>query len=214
MTSLTLVVATIKGRERSLERTLLSYSNETGRPFAQRIAHNYATVGAAWADVLPEMHTDLAHLGTDDVTAEGRWANEIRFEWEEHESLAVPLMMRMPERTLESHGAWGVMHVQRTEVPWCGVPVVPKCCYRRCADALVETGLPQNYSDNVICDVVRSHGHMLVARPKYQLGHWWASGGLGTTRDEQDHAAWQRWRTELGLPDHRASVLDPAWRKP
>lgn len=206
MTSLTLLVPTIKGRERSLERTLLSYAGQTGRPFVQKVGSDFPTIGHAWAEMLPELRTDLAHLGTDDVTAESRWANEIRFEWEENGGLAVPLMMRMPGRTLESHGWWGVQHQTRIEVPWCGVPIIPRCCYQACADALVETDYPQNFSDNVLCDVLRAHGHMLVARPRYHLGHWWEAGGLGSTRDEKDHAAWIAWRSERGYPAQTAPL--------
>lgn len=206
MTTLTLLIPTIQGREKSLERTLLSYANQTGRVFTQRIVKGFPSIGAAWAEHLPKIQTDLAHLGTDDVTAESRWANEIRFEWEEHRGLAVPLMLRMPDATLESHGGWGAMHTHRTEVPWCGVPVIPACCYSECATALERTGLPQNYSDNVLCDVLRSHGHMLVARPRYRLGHWWAAGGLGSTRDETDRRAWLEWRDGLGMPPHEAPL--------
>lgn len=198
MTSLTLLVPTIAGREVSLERTLLSYASETSRPFTQLVVRGYPSIGAAWADVLPQVETDLVHCGTDDVTAHSRWANEIRLEWEEHGGLAVPLMLRMPGETLESHGLWGAMHTQRTQVHWCGVPVIPRCCYQACSDALIETGFPQNYSDNVLCDVLEAHDHQLVARPRYRLGHWWAAGGLGSSRDEQDREAWQSWRSRKG----------------
>lgn len=207
-TSLTLVVPTIDGRELSLQRVLHSYSERTAIPYVVKVGHNYSSIGKAWADILPDLTTELAHLGTDDVTAESRWAKEIRWEWEEHAGLAVPLMMRMPGETLESHGAWGVMHAARTEVPWCGVPIIPRCCYAACSEALVETDYPQNYSDNVLCDVLRAHGHMLVARPDYRLGHWHADGGLGATRDHRDEPAWRAWRNERGYPDHRAPLSE------
>lgn len=207
-TSLTLVVPTIDGRELSLQRTLRSYSTNTSMPYVVKVGHNYSSIGKAWADILPELTTDIAHLGTDDVTAESRWAKEIRWEWDEHAGLAVPLMMRMPGETLESHGAWGVMHADRTEVPWCGVPIIPRCCYEECARALALTDYPQNFSDNVLCDVLRAHGHPLIARPNYRLGHWWAAGGLGTTRDFKDREAWLAWRADLGYPEYRAPLSE------
>lgn len=206
--SLTLVLPTITGREASLQRTINSYARHTDLPYIVKVGHNYESIGKAWADILPTLTTELAHLGTDDVTAESRWAREIRWEWQDHGGLAVPMMMRMPGETLESHGAWGVMHAARTEVPWCGVPIIPQCCYHRCAAALIETDFPQNYSDNVLCDVLRAHGHGLYARPEYRLGHWWADGGLGTTRDAADESAWRAWRADLGYPDHRAPLSE------
>lgn len=193
-TTVTLVVPTITGREKSFARTLASYRDGTGVPYTQTTVKGYKTIGAAWVDVLPGLTTDLAHLTTDDVTAESRWANEIRLEWDEHRGLAVPLVMRMPGETLESHGAHGVMHTMRTEVGWCGVPVVPSCCFVACAEALSDAGSPHYYSDNVICDVLRAHGHQLIARPAYRLGHWWEAGGADGSSFGREDAAWRAWR--------------------
>lgn len=216
MTTLTLLVPTVEGRERSLERTMLSYAENSPGVFTQRIVKGYPSIGAAWADTLPTTHTDLAHLTTDDVTAESKWRREIIKEWDDHRGLAVPLVMRMPGMELESHGRHGAMYIHRTQVFWCGVPVVPKCCYQAISTALL-TAAPMGdihyYSDNLTSDVLRMHGHQQIALPSYRLGHWWADGGARSERWATDETNYRNWRTPLDLPPFDAPDHEwAAWR--
>lgn len=209
MTSLAVLIPTIRGREDSLERTVNSYAATSTARRHLFIVRDYPTIGAAWAQNLPTITTDLVHLTTDDVTAESDWHGQILEEWDDHDGLAVPLVLKMPEGTHESHGNhWGGTHVHRAETGWCGVPVVPRCCYQACADALNACGCPHYYSDNIICDVVRMHGHTLIARPNYRLGHWWADGGANMSRFADDGFAWQAWRMTRGLPDQFAPASE------
>lgn len=206
MTTISLVIPTINGREASFERTVRSYAenrDRNGPGVLVTTRMNFPSIGAAWVDVLPTLTTDLAHLGTDDVTAECRWQEAVVTEWEENGGLAVPLMLKMPEGTLESHGAHGVMHTERTEVGWVGVPIIPSCCYDEGALALAACGSPHYYSDNILCDVMRSHGHQLIALPSYRLGHWWEGGGADGSTFGREGEAWRVWRIlhEMPSPD-------------
>lgn len=204
MTELLLLVPTIKGREESCERTIASYERHGKYPFETYTARDYPSTGAAWAKLLPRVTQDLAHLTTDDVTAESEWSQQIVNEWVWNAGLAVPLVMRMPGGEIESHGAHGRLHLERTQVFWCGVPVVPKCCYRDIANALwsaAPDGDIHYFSDNLISDVLRMNGHQQIALPAYRLGHWWESGGATNDRWHKDEQNYRVWRSCFpGLP--------------
>lgn len=200
----------------SLERTLLSYANRSALYYEQLIPRDHPSIGAAWAAVLPLLTTDLAHLTTDDVTAEEEWTYPVTLEWEANRGLAVPLVMRMPGRDLESHGKHGALHTTRTQVYWCGVPVVPRCCYDVIARELLAAapdGDIHYFADNLVTDVLRMFDHQQVALPNYHLGHWWAEGGATNERWAQDEANYYAWRSRYALPLHDApNETWAAWR--
>jgi hypothetical protein len=217
VTTLTLMIPTIDGREASLERTLASYRAHAGHPYGLVVRLGFPSTGAAWAATLPALQTDLAHLGTDDVTAEVEWSQQVVNEWQWNAGLAVPLVMGMPGGEIESHGVHGRMHLERTQVYWCGVPVVPRCCYNDIAGALLEAALDGDihyFSDNLISDVLRMNGHQQIALPAYRLGHWWEAGGATPDRWHTDEENYRTWRRRFaGLPLFDDSEHDWAiWR--
>lgn len=195
---ITVVVPTVTGRERSLERCLSGYHNTAGDFDLEIIKFiNLPTCGEGWVKGAAKAKGDYIHFTSDDLEPLPGWA-ETAVETADRGFQPSPIVLNQYGGT-DFAGIWGAAPLEWIEVPMSVVPFMSRAMLE--AVDLTEVGQLHYYSDNLVSDLLKDAGFPTVFRPGYAFTHHWEQEkrGAGMTQSERmdhDQRLYQASRTD------------------
>ena len=184
---ISIIIPTIRGRERWLRRCLASYRATTPEPHEFVIERDHPACGLAWAAGGARARGDYLHFTADDVSALPGWA-EAAASFADDGCLPCPRVLN-PDLTLQSCGTWGAEMPDGAPTDIARIPFLSR--------EMWEHGgwcLPTHYyTDNWIAWRGIELGYPTLICREYELVHHFASEGRIDEQMPADHEVYLRW---------------------
>jgi glycosyltransferase involved in cell wall biosynthesis len=202
-----IIIPTVRGREKSLARTVDAYIATTPpRKYEIIIVRHQPTCGLAWNIGADCSHSDYIHFTADDIVPSPGW-NESAIEAAEDGVIPAPYVKSpsVPNQASFGHtGDGGLMSLDTPDRTRCNVSVIP--FFRSDLWEKIGPILPIHYySDDYLSFRARSAGVPVETRRGYEFTHWFEGGGARTNmgdRIQTDRALYIQ-----GVSDHEGSLV-------
>lgn len=182
---ISIILPTIRGRERHYTRAYRAYEERTSSPFEIVTIRNFPACGPAWNTGARLAQGEHLHFTADDLEPHEGW-DLAALEALADGFLPAPVIYRLDGSVESSGGHWDRMPRDREiTLNTCVVPFFPRLDWGHIGP-IIET---HYYTDNYFSDRARASGCEFAIRTGYAFTHHWAQEGRG---DEQARLAADR----------------------